>query len=166
MRSPPCKFARSPVQVCTRRSPSLHNAPCKLALRRSQTCAPPTPSLRLGWVMGGRREWAFRDKKKASFLVYFEFLHGGEGRRDLYFRGNRCLSAQDCFCVAVEDRATLAAHHLLGFQEIQAHLQALSASSGRPDHAGTGLIRRQPKHKAVGFDRRERGGRFQLLYLG
>ena len=53
----------------------------------------------------------------------------------------------------------------MGFQEIQAHLQALSASSGRPDHAGTGLIRRQPKHKAVGFDRRECGGRFQLLYL-
>ena len=25
--------------------------------------------------MGGRRKWAFRDKKKASFLVYFGFLH-------------------------------------------------------------------------------------------
>ena len=68
--------------------------------------------------------------------------------------------------VAVEGRATLAAHHLLGLQEIPAHLQALSASSGRPNHAAIGLIRQQTKHKAVGIDRRKRGGRFQLLYLG
>ena len=82
------------------------------------------------------------------------------------FRRNSELPAQDHFCVAVEGRSTLAAHHLLGLQEIQAHLQALPASPGRPNHAATGLIRRQTNHKAVEIDRRERGGRFQLLYLG
>ena len=38
--------------------------------------------------------------------------------------------------------------------------------SGRPNHAAIGLNRQQTKHKAVGIDRRKRGGRFQLLYLG
>ena len=71
---------------------------------------------------------------------------------------NSGLPAQDRFCVAVEGRATLAAHHLLGLQEIQAHLQALSASPWRSDHAATGLIRRQGEHKAVEIVRRERGG--------
>ena len=85
-------------------------------------------------------------------------LHGGEGDRGLQFRRDSELPAQDHFCVAVEGRATLAAHHLLGLQEIQAHLQALSASPWRPDHAATGLIRRQGEHKAVEIDRRERGG--------
>ena len=50
--------------------------------------------------------------------------------------------------------------------KIQAHLQALSASPGRPNHAATGLIRRQTNYKAVEINRRERDGRFQLLYLG
>ena len=93
-------------------------------------------------------------------------LHGGEGGRGLQFRRDSELPAQDHFCVAVDGRSTLAAHHLLGLQEIQAHLQALSASPGRPNHAATGLIRRQTNHKAVEIDRRERDGRFQLLYLG
>jgi len=93
-------------------------------------------------------------------------LHGGEGGRVLQFRRDSELPAQDHFCVAVEGRSTLAAHHLLGLQEIQAHLQALPAFPGRPNHAATGLIRRQTNHKAVEIDRRERDGRFQLLYLG
>ena len=85
-------------------------------------------------------------------------LHGWKGGRGLCLLCNSGLPAQDHFCVAVEGRATLAAHHLLGLQEIQAHLQALSASPWRPDHAATGLIRRQGEHKADEIDRRERGG--------
>ena len=75
------KLALSAVQGCTQSRASLHAAFSKFAQRPVQACAATLPNLRstdsklaLGVGHGGKEKWAFRDKKKASFLVYFEFL--------------------------------------------------------------------------------------------
>ena len=95
-------------------------------------------------------------EKKASFLVYFELQSQQRTTRTTWTIIPRISP----------ERGGKMKDHLLGLQGIQAHLQALPASPGRPNHAATGLIRRQMNHKAVEIDRRERDGRFQLLYLG
>ena len=90
-------------------------------------------------------ETGFLLEKKASFLVYFELQSQQRTTRTTWTIIPR-ISPE------------------LGGK--MKGLQALSASPGRPNHAATGLIRRQMNHKAVEIDRRERDGRFQLLYLG
>ena len=90
-------------------------------------------------------ETGFLLEKKASFLVYFELQSQQRTTRTTWTIIPR---------ISPERGGKMKG------------LQALPASPGRPNHAATGLIRRQTNHKAVEIDRRERDGRFQLLYLG